>query len=153
MTYKNLLIAFVMCVNLLLSAQEKHPHIEPQPKEVYQFRIHYGFLNAVDATLSRTEEVFQGQNVSHVIGTGSTTGLARLFLRVDDTYESYYTNDFKPQFFKRSVVEGGYSKEEAIDYAELHSLNFRILNNNTKTIKPKSYADNFSFKRKGLWSH
>ena len=45
------------------------------------------------------------------------------------------------------------SKEEAIDYAELHSLNFRILNNNTKTIKPKSYADNFSFKRKGLWSH
>ena len=35
------------------------------------------------------------------------------------------------------------SKEEAIDYAELHSLNFRILNNNTKTIKPKSYADNF----------
>ena len=45
------------------------------------------------------------------------------------------------------------SKEEAIDYAELHSLNFRILNNNTKTIKPKSYADNFSLKRKGLWSH
>ena len=45
------------------------------------------------------------------------------------------------------------SKEEAIDYAELHSLNFRILNNNTKTIKPKSYADNFNFKRKGLWSH
>ena len=45
------------------------------------------------------------------------------------------------------------TKEEAIDYAELHSLNFRILNNNTKTIKPKSYADNFSFKRKGLWSH
>ena len=23
----------------------------------------------------------------------------------------------------------------------------------SKTIKPKSYADNFSFKRKGLWSH
>ena len=45
------------------------------------------------------------------------------------------------------------SKEEAIDYAELHSLKYRILNNNSKTIKPKSYADNFSFKRKGLWSH
>ena len=38
------------------------------------------------------------------------------------------------------------SKEEAIDYAELHSLKYRILNNNSKTIKPKSYADNFSFK-------
>ena len=45
------------------------------------------------------------------------------------------------------------SKKEAIDYADLHSLKYRILNNNTKTIKPKSYADNFSFKRKGLWSH
>ena len=45
------------------------------------------------------------------------------------------------------------SKEEAIDYAELHSLKYRILSNNTKTIKPKSYADNFSFKIKGLWSH
>ena len=46
-----------------------------------------------------------------------------------------------------------HSKEEAIDYAELHSLKYRILNNNIKKIKPKSYADNFSFKRKGLWSH
>ena len=45
------------------------------------------------------------------------------------------------------------SKEEAIDYADLHDLKFRILNNNIKKIKPKSYADNFSFKRKGLWSH
>ena len=45
------------------------------------------------------------------------------------------------------------SKEEAIDYAEPHSLKYRILNNNSKKIKPKSYADNFSFKRKGLWSH
>ena len=45
------------------------------------------------------------------------------------------------------------SKEEAIDYAEFHSLKFRILDYNTKKIKPKSYADNFDFKRKGLWSH
>lgn len=45
------------------------------------------------------------------------------------------------------------SKKEAIDFANEHQLNFRLLNNNSKTIKPKSYADNFSFKRKGLWSH
>ena len=45
------------------------------------------------------------------------------------------------------------SKEKAINYDKLHSLKFRVLNNNTKTNKPKSYADNFSCKRKGLWSH
>ncbi len=45
------------------------------------------------------------------------------------------------------------SKEEAIDYAETNYLEFRVLKNNTKKIKPKSYAENFSYHRKGLWSH
>ena len=45
------------------------------------------------------------------------------------------------------------TKEEAIDYAELNSLTYRVLKSNTKSIKPKSYADNFSYNRKGLWSH
>ena len=45
------------------------------------------------------------------------------------------------------------SQDDAIAYAEDHNLNYRLLKNNSKTIKPKSYADNFSFYRKGLWSH
>ena len=45
------------------------------------------------------------------------------------------------------------TQNEAIEYAEDHHLNYRLLENNSKKIKPKSYADNFNYNRKGLWSH
>lgn len=99
-----------------LKAQEEVPQIEPLPVETYDFRVRYGFLNAVYAKLSRSEEVFEGKKVNHVVGSGSTTGLARLFMKVDDRYESYYTNDFKPHYFKRSVREGNYEKDEEIRF-------------------------------------
>ena len=45
------------------------------------------------------------------------------------------------------------SKEEAEFYAKSNNISYKILNEKVKKIKPKSYADNFSFKRKGLWTH
>ena len=75
-------------------------------------------------------------------------------------YISYSKTDLDPVMgwsgsndTSKQIVLKFNSKDEAIDYAELHSLKFRVLNNNTKKIKPKSYSDNFSYKRKGLWSH
>jgi hypothetical protein len=111
-----LLFFLFIGLNTTLRAQENHPHIEPLPAEEYYFRIHYGFFNAVYAKLSRSEEVFEGKKVNHVVGSGATTGVARLFMRVDDRYESYYTNDFKPYYFKRSVREGNYEKDEEIRF-------------------------------------
>ena len=75
-------------------------------------------------------------------------------------YISYSKTDLDPVMgwsgsndTSKQIVLKFNSKDEAIDYAELHSLKFRVLNNNTKKIKPKSYSENFSYKRMGLWSH
>ncbi len=37
------------------------------------------------------------------------------------------------------------SKEEAVYYAEKHGLEYKIIKPKTRAIKPKSYAENFSW--------
>jgi len=40
------------------------------------------------------------------------------------------------------------SKEEAIAFANKHGLAYRVQEPRTRRIRPKSYADNFSFRRR-----
>lgn len=50
--------------------------------EWFQFRIHYGPFNASYATMQLNETNYKGKSVYHVIGKGTTTGLANgYFLR------------------------------------------------------------------------
>lgn len=39
------------------------------------------------------------------------------------------------------------TKDEAIDYAEKHSLTYRVIEPKARKIKPKAYADNFATHR------
>ena len=43
--------------------------------------------------------------------------------------------------------------EEAEEYAKFKGLKYRVLPLSSKNIKPKSYAENFSFNRKVMWTH
>ena len=43
--------------------------------------------------------------------------------------------------------------DDAINYANKKNISYRVIATKKKNIKPKSYADNFSFNRKGLWTH
>ncbi len=45
------------------------------------------------------------------------------------------------------------SKEEAIEYARRHGMQFTVQEPKERQIKPKAYADNFSYKRKERWTH
>ena len=55
--------------------------------------------------------MYGGEKVYHATGKGATTGLARVFFKVDDTYESYFgITDGKPRLFVRNIYEGGYTK-------------------------------------------
>ncbi|MDO4228504.1 MAG: DUF3108 domain-containing protein [Capnocytophaga sp.] len=79
--------------------------------EWLKFKVKYGIFNASEATLSLKEVDYNGKKVFHSVGKGSTTGLARVFFRVDDTYESYFDiKDGKPHHFIRNIYEGGYTK-------------------------------------------
>lgn len=95
--------------------------------EWLKFRIHYGILNASYATLQLTSDSIDSIPVYHVVGKGKTTGLARLFFKVDDTYETYFgKNDFRPYKFIRNIDEGGYTKDMEIhfDYGKKEAVLF-----------------------------
>lgn len=85
--------------------------------EWFQFRIHYGIFNASYATLSVTETTLNSKQVYHVVGKGKTTGLARLFFKVEDNYESYFDKQkLIPYKFIRQIDEGGYTKDLEINF-------------------------------------
>ena len=105
-----LLIAlFAALASSLLQAQT--PELPFKNGEWLRFKVKYGIFNASIATLALKEEMYNGEKVYHAVGKGSTTGLARVFFRVDDTYESYFgIADGKPRLFVRNIYEGGYTK-------------------------------------------
>ncbi|CEN38972.1 DUF3108 domain-containing protein [Capnocytophaga cynodegmi] len=79
--------------------------------EWLKFKVKYGIFNTSEATLHLKEVNYEGEKVFHAVGKGSTTGLARVFFRVDDTYESYFgVEDGTPRYFVRDIYEGGYTK-------------------------------------------
>ncbi len=101
------------------SAQENsYPNNEVYQPEVnrsfkegewLKFRIHFGFINAGYATIKLKKSKKSGLSLYHAIGKGWTSGAARMFYKIDDNYESYFTKDtIKPIKFIRRVNEDGY---------------------------------------------
>ena len=45
------------------------------------------------------------------------------------------------------------SKDDAVRYAEKNSIKYTLSEPKVRKIKPKAYADNFSFNRKETWTH
>ncbi len=112
-----------------------------QAGEWFRFRIHYGIFNASYATIELIDEKWENQPVYHARAIGRTTGLARLFFKVDDYYDSYFTQDTsRPLYFTRNIDEGGYKKNVTIRFdhqnkkAEVNDL----LENDTATFDMES---------------
>ncbi|MCG2793046.1 MAG: DUF3108 domain-containing protein [Weeksellaceae bacterium] len=100
--------------------------------EVINFRIHYGFITAGNATLTTTKTSYKGQPAFYVRGVGKTSGAAKTFFKVEDTYESYISENREPLFYIRNVSEGSYTQN-------LQSI-FNT-NNNTVVLVDKKHTD------------
>ena len=88
-----------------------------QSGEWIKFRIHYGIFNACYATIELNDTIINNKKLFKSTAVGRTTGLARLFFKVDDIYESIFERDFvKPIKSRRDIDEGGYTKDIEIDY-------------------------------------
>ena len=111
---KKIVILLISLYVMGLSAQKTEAY---KAGEWLKFRIHYGIFNASFATLKLESDKLDTIPVYHVIGKGRTTGLARLFFKVDDRYESYFGRyDNKPHKFIRKIDEGGYTKDMEINF-------------------------------------
>lgn len=81
--------------------------------EWFQFRVHYGLINAGYAELEVKEAIRNNKKVFHAIGKGYTVGMTKFFFKVEDDYQSYFDKEtIKPYQFIRKINEGGYTKNQ-----------------------------------------
>jgi Protein of unknown function (DUF3108) len=79
------------------------------------FRLHYGIIDAGEATLGITDEQKEilGRKTFHVVGLGITKGAFEFFYSVRDRYETFIDEQsIVPWVFIRNVNEGGYKIEQ-----------------------------------------
>lgn len=84
--------------------------------EMLVFRMHYGIIEAGEATLGITDETKEilGRKTFHVVGLGVTKGAFEFFYSVRDRYETFIDEQsIVPWIFLRHVNEGGYKIEQS----------------------------------------
>jgi hypothetical protein len=110
MKVKNIIILFIFTATVGFKSQNYSAF---DVGEQFIFRINYEFINAGYVTLEVKEATINNKNVFRVIGKGYTTGLTKLFFKVEDNYESYIDKDTRnPYQFVRKINEGGYTKNQ-----------------------------------------
>ncbi len=107
-----------------------------QKGEWFKFKMSYsGFVTAGYASLSVKESTLDGKDVYHVIGKGRTTGLAKLFFKVKDRYESYFDKETGvPYKFIRKIDEGGHTKDIEINFDHANKV-AEVNNKKHKKVK------------------
>ncbi len=92
-----------------------------QPGEKLTYVLHYGFMNAGEATLELKESStdMQGRKVLHAVGEGHSVGAFKSFYKVNDLYESRFDKEgVFPWVFTRRVEEGGYTINQDYIYLQ-----------------------------------
>jgi hypothetical protein len=79
--------------------------------EKVTYRIHYGMINAGEATIAVNESPYKfgNRDAYHVVGEGRSLGSFDWFFRVRDRFETYIDKEgLFPYRFIRNCDEGGY---------------------------------------------
>ena len=117
-----LFLLYIISINFCLSQQDIYKndlnnYNAFKSGEKLEYRLNYGFLNASYASLTLKQEVLNGQKVFRATSIGRTTGLARLFFKVEDIYETFFPLDqVRPVKSIRDIYEGGYEREAETIY-------------------------------------
>jgi hypothetical protein len=78
--------------------------------EKLTYRVHYGFVDAGEATLEvkSSDKKVNGRELIHIVGKGRSLGTFNWFFKVQDRYETYLDAEgMFPWMFVRRVYEGG----------------------------------------------
>jgi len=85
------------------------------PGEQLQYRVHYGFITAGEATMRLTDKFyFVNKKVCYRAEIiGNSTGAFSSIVKIRNVYGAYFdTTEFKPQKAFRSISENNYRKKE-----------------------------------------
>lgn len=115
---------FTNVENPLVNAYRRIVNNSFGPGEHIEYRVHYGFINAAEASVDVAPALYKVNErpCFKVNVYGRTTGAFDLVTRVRDTWRSYIdTGAILPQRFYRNIQEGNYRKEENVTFN--HSSN------------------------------
>jgi hypothetical protein len=126
------LLIFILTTSFKLTTSQPVKEDAFGVGEWFQFRIHYGLVNAGYAELEVKEAVRNNKKVFHAKGRGYTTGMTKLFFKVEDDYQSYFDKvTGNPYQFVRKINEGGYTKNQE-----------GFFNQSNKSVLVKDYKKN-----------
>lgn len=118
---KKVIIIFLLISNYCLSQKNTIPLING---ESCSYRIHYGFINAGEATYLASKK---GEEIKIVL-QGSSNSIVDFFFKIRDRYESRINSkSLLPSYFKRDIIEDNYKINQ------LYFFNHQ--NNTVKTQK------------------
>jgi hypothetical protein len=103
------------------------------------YRIHYGFIDAGQATIKIEDSMFPilGKKAYHIVGTGVSTGVLNAVFKVNDRYETYIdAQSLCPLMFIRRVDEGGFIIKQDM----LFDQDYHVVNSNGKKLKIPAYV-------------
>jgi len=110
------------------------------PGEFLKYRVHYGIIDAGEATVEIKDEgeKINGRKVYHMVGNGYSKGTFNWFFKVKDTYESYVDADgLFPWRFKRDCNEGGFIIKQNYSFFPQHG---NMYNGDGKWLKTPQYV-------------
>jgi len=135
---KNKLPLLILLILLFLSplkASSQNNHGAFNTGEWLKFKLRYGFINAGYTSLTVKDTLYDGKTNFLIKGRGWTTGMVKLFYKVDDHYHSVLDkNTLYPYFFKRRVSEGGYKILKDIRFNQKENI-AKVINYKHKTKK------------------
>lgn len=111
---KSILIILFLVLTSFQFEDNNHAISAYTSGEWFEFRMHYeNFINAGKVEISLKEVKFNNQKAYHAKGYGYTTGLTKLFFKVEDDYQSIFDiQNNKPFKYVRKINEGGYTKDQ-----------------------------------------
>lgn len=139
----------IMCslMVLLLASSARQDHYRYVPNESFaagetlKFRVHWGPLNAAEATMQVSDNYYEvnGRPCYKIDIYGNTTGMADFIVRVRDNWGAYVdTTSILPQKAYRYIEEGGYRKNEMITFDHMEDVATVLrLDKKTRTLKEK----------------
>ncbi|GGE96877.1 DUF3108 domain-containing protein [Hymenobacter cavernae] len=108
--------------------------------EVLSYKVHYGLINAAEATIEVSNDIHRvnARPCYRATVTGRTNGSFDLFLRVRDTWRSYIdTTSILPQKFFRNIEENHYRKKETVDFD--HARDLAMVETKKKEVDPAKH--------------
>jgi hypothetical protein len=95
--------------------------------EVIEYRVHYGLINAGEATMEISDKLFRvNDRVCYKINVfGRSTGMFDMMLKIRDNWGTYLdTAAVVPHKFYRQIEEGKYRKHEVTEFDHAHKKAF-----------------------------